>query len=183
MNSTQFGLQGIEELTAKFGAINYDLKFKGGRFSLRKAADIVRISAKKNAYKINDWETANTIAENVVLRFSNKRFKSSGDLMFRVGVLGGARLTSEAQRRRKRRKSGAGLTLEELGEISGKGKDNPGGDTFYWRFVEFGTEKTSAHPFMRPALENNVSSATKEFVSQYGKSMNRAIKKASKVNS
>lgn len=29
-----------------------------------------------------------------------------------------------------------------------------GGDTFYWRFVEFGTSHSRAKPFMRPAFES-----------------------------
>lgn len=29
-----------------------------------------------------------------------------------------------------------------------------GGDTFYWRFVEFGTSHSRAQPFMRPAFES-----------------------------
>lgn len=28
-------------------------------------------------------------------------------------------------------------------------------DAFYWRFIEFGTVKLPARPFLRPALENN----------------------------
>lgn len=32
------------------------------------------------------------------------------------------------------------------------GADNPN-DPFYWRFVEFGTSKMSARPFLRPAFE------------------------------
>jgi HK97 gp10 family phage protein len=41
------------------------------------------------------------------------------------------------------------------------GKNNLAGkDAFYARFVEFGTVKMPAHPFMRPALENNIPAAT-----------------------
>jgi len=29
---------------------------------------------------------------------------------------------------------------------------NKGGDTFYWRFLEFGTKSIKARPFMRPAM-------------------------------
>ncbi len=178
MNSTQFGLQGIEDLSVKFGAIKYDLKFKGGRFALRKAATIVKKSAETSALSIDDPKTREVIAKNIVVRFSKNRFRSTGDLMMRVGVLGGARDTTKRIKRRR----GQHSTLEELGEIAGKGKENPGGDTFYWRFPEFGTEKMAAHPFMRPALENNVSAATNEFVSQYKKSIDRSIKKSEKVN-
>lgn len=37
--------------------------------------------------------------------------------------------------------------------LVGKGR-NVGKDSFYWRFVEFGTAKMAAHPFMRPAFEH-----------------------------
>lgn len=33
------------------------------------------------------------------------------------------------------------------------GKKNINRDAYYWRFVEFGTKKMSARPFMRPAFE------------------------------
>ena len=54
----------------------------------------------------------------------------------RVGVLGGAK------------------NYAAYGEIvTGRSaKGNPGGDTFYWRFLEFGTSKMRARPFMRPAM-------------------------------
>ena len=39
-------------------------------------------------------------------------------------------------------------------------KGLPGGDTFYWRFVEFGTKYVAARPFMRPAFDQNTQTAT-----------------------
>lgn len=175
--SEQFGLQGVEALTAKFGAINYDVKFKGGRFALRKAANIIVKAAKQGALSIDDPKTSEKIYKNLVTRFGKRRFKATGDLQFRVGVLGGAQSKGKA----KKRKGRIAPTLSDLGEIAGQGKNNPGGDTFYWRFIEFGGENTTAHPFMRPALENNTGKATNEFISQYKKSIDRAIKKASRV--
>jgi HK97 gp10 family phage protein len=40
-----------------------------------------------------------------------------------------------------------------------------GGNTFYWWWVELGTEKTRAKPFLRPALANNREALFKEFLS------------------
>lgn len=57
--------------------------------------------------------------------------------MMRVGIRGGAR------------------DMGKYGEFKGAGKDNPGGDTFYWRFREFGTSNEPARPFMRPAMNEN----------------------------
>lgn len=178
----QLGLQGIEELTVKFGSLKYDVKYKGGRFALRKAANFVAEKARQGAIRIDDPKTAEKIAKNIVVRWGSRRFKSTGDLMFRIGVLGGARDNSfKAQRRNERRRAKTGASsLSELGELEGAGKNNPGGDTFHWRFVEYGKEGYDGHPFMRPALANHTAEATNEFVSQYKKSIDRAIKKAKK---
>jgi len=40
-----------------------------------------------------------------------------------------------------------------------------GGNTFYWWWVELGTEKNRAKPFLRPALANNREAVFKEFLS------------------
>ena len=37
---------------------------------------------------------------------------------------------------------------------SGKKQQKKGLDAYYWRFVEFGTKKMAAQPFLRPAFES-----------------------------
>lgn len=46
--------------------------------------------------------------------------------------------------------------------LAGK-KRNVDRDSFYWRFVEFGTSKMAAKPFMRPAFEKMKSQAVERF--------------------
>ena len=61
--------------------------------------------------------------------------------------------------------------------VQRKGKpreDNPHytfleNDTRHFWLVEFGTAKTKAKPFLRPALEDNVHSATEAFADQIKK--------------
>ncbi|WP_447896046.1 HK97-gp10 family putative phage morphogenesis protein [Vreelandella sp. GE22] len=153
-------VEGLDQLLARMDNINYDLRKKGGRFAMRKAANMIRDAARENAGRVDDPETPENIAENIVVRFSPKDFKRRGDLVFRVGVLGGARGHAAAS-----------------GEVKGKGKNNPGGDTFYWRFLEFGTINAPAQPFMRRALSENINAATGEFISQYNKALDRALRK------
>ena len=153
-------VEGLEPLLARMDNISFDLRKKGGRFAWRKAANIIRDKARQNASQVNDPKTPEEIAANIVVRFSPKDFKRNGDLVFRVGVLGGARGHAAAS-----------------GEVAGKGKDNPGGDTYYWRFLEFGTINMPAQPFARRALSENIQAATNEFISQYNKALDRAIKR------
>jgi HK97 gp10 family phage protein len=49
---------------------------------------------------------------------------------------------------------------------------------FYWRFLEFGTSKMRARPFMRPALQENVGRATDVAVGELNKALDRLAKKA-----
>ena len=153
-------VEGLEPLMARMDNISFDLRKKGGRFAMRKAANLIRDKARENAANVNDPKTPEEIAANIVVRFAPKEFKRNGNLVFRVGVLGGARGHAAAS-----------------GEVKGKGKNNPGGDTFYWRFLEFGTINAPAQPFARRALSENIQAATNEFITNYNKSLDRAIKR------
>lgn len=157
LNNQQFGLKGTEELTAKFASITKDVKYKGGRFALRKAANIVSKAAKAGADRIDDPTTGRSISGNIAVRFSTRTFKRTGDLVFRVGVKHGSLLRDS-------------------------GSKSTNAPTPHWRLHEFGTEKMIATPFMRPALESNVGAAINEFITQYKKAIDRAIKKAAKAS-
>ena len=56
-------------------------------------------------------------------------------------------------------------------------KKNPGGDTWYWRFEEFGTATNNAHPFLRPALNNNIDAVRAEFTRSYSEELDKEIAK------
>lgn len=154
---------GLESLRNKFGEIEQDVKYNGGRFALRKASNLIRDIAKQNARRVDDPKTAEDIEKNIVVRWSGRTFKRTGNLAFRVGVLGGAKGYAKA-----------------VGEVKGRGKANPGGDTFYWRFVEFGTKHSRAQSFFAKTLEVNQNKAINEFVKQYQAAIGRAIKRAKK---
>jgi HK97 gp10 family phage protein len=83
-------VEGLEPLMARMETMSFDLRKKGGRFAMRKAANVIRDKARDNAKQLDDPASSADIAANVAVRFSPKEFKSSGNLVFRVGVLGGA---------------------------------------------------------------------------------------------
>lgn len=155
-DSIEFALEGIDGLVGKLEAISYDMKRKGGRSALRKAAQVVANKAKEGAGRLDDPETGRSIAANIALRWNGRLFKASGDLSFRVGVLHGA-------------------VLKNGGDLSA---NSP---TPHWRLLEFGTSKMAAQPFMRKALADNISEATNTFITEYEKAIDRAIKRAAKA--
>lgn len=157
-DTIEFSITGLDSLLGKLEAITYDVKRKGGRSALRKAAQAIRDAAKKNAARLDDPQTAADISKNIVERWNGRLFKRTGDLGFRVGVLGGA---------------GGNRKGSELSGL-------PGGDTRHFRYLEFGTEDTRAQPFMRPALDQNIGLATDVFVREYERAVDRAIKRAAK---
>ncbi len=167
----EFKLVGLEPILAKMKALPPAIKAKGARVAGRKAANLVRNAAIQNASRVNDPMTKEEIAKNIVVRFSSKTFARTGDVAFRVGVLGGAR--QYAATRENRRKGRLGQSYNTAGSSA-----NPGGDTFYWRFVEFGTERVRAQPILRPALEQNADKATTVFTEELNRWLDRQIKKA-----
>lgn len=53
--------------------------------------------------------------------------------------------------------------LRILRNSNGGARTSITGDAYYWRFLEFGTAKMSAHPFMRTAFEAQKMNALSQF--------------------
>lgn len=138
-------------------AVTDDVRLRGGRFALRKAAEALAQIIRDNSTRIDNPATPErSIPANVAVRWNRKQFEASQRLGFRVGILGGAGGSAKSS------------------SLAG----NPGGDTRYWRHVEFGNSRTRAQPFMRRALADNISQITGIFADQYGAALTRAIKRA-----
>lgn len=120
-------IKGVTEILAKMAKLEDKPIRNAMRRALRKGAKPIRDAARANAKQIDDPETKEVIAKNIAIAAGGrKRENEVGGPMMRVGVMGGARPT--------------------------KGDNGaPGGNTTYWRFVEFGTSEMKAEPFLRPA--------------------------------
>ncbi|EOT1929715.1 HK97-gp10 family putative phage morphogenesis protein [Serratia sp. IR-2025] len=154
-DGVEYTLTGVDELMGKLESISDDMKRKGGRAALRKAANVIANRAKANAQRLDDPETGRSIADNIAVRWNGREFKRNGNLAFRIGVLHGAVLRKHPD----------------------KAKNAP---TPHWRLLEFGTENMRAQPFMRPAAESSAAEASNTFVVEYGKAIDRAIARAAK---
>ena len=155
VDKISFKLTGLESLKNKFAVVTNDVKYKGGRAALRKAARFVVNDIKKRAETFDDPTTVRSIKDNADLRWDSRYAKRTGDLAFKIGILGGASSRTKL--------------------VDGKKAPTP-----YWRHLELGNEKMPAHPFVRPALSENISAVTDTFVSAYEKALDKAIAKAGK---
>ena len=65
-DGVEFSLIGMDEVLGRLDSLSHDIKYKGGRFALRKAAQLVAREAAENARKLDDTATGRSIADNIV---------------------------------------------------------------------------------------------------------------------
>ena len=160
-------IHGLDAVQARLRRLGNPRKTKNAATrSARKAMNIVKKEARKNAKALDDPKSAEKIWKNIATKAS--RTRGNGLVVMRVGVKGGARryVSTRANRRAGR----AGQLYATQGD-----KKNPGGDTYYWRFVELGTATCSAHPFLRPALNNNISAINTEFSGLFSAELDKEL--------
>lgn len=137
-------VKGLAEIERKLKLLPNRIGNNAMRRALRKGANVIRDAARANAKRIDDPQTREQIWKNIaVAGGGRRREKQAGGVMMRVGVRGGAK--------NYRRKEGKYHV--------GGSSTNPGGDTWHWRLLEFGTSKMAAQPFMRPAAAEKAQAA------------------------
>ncbi|SSR93858.1 phage protein, HK97 gp10 family [Acinetobacter baumannii] len=143
-------IHGLDDALRKMRAIGNEKTVKRiARKAMRQAMNIVRDEARQKVKRLDDPTTPEKIWKEVVVQ--NGRSRNKNALVMRVGVRGGARIpyTNNAQNRRAGR---VGKTYQSDGRV------------FYWRFLELGTSRQPATPFLRPALYENIEQITDKFV-------------------
>ena len=155
MAAVELNIEGLDEFNKKIAELKDIKKVRSrGVAAARKAMNLVRDAARSNAKAIDDPETREKIHKNIVTQGGKSR--NPNEIKIRVGVKGGAG-------RNQYSVSTAGLS---------------GGDTRHFRFIEFGTSKIPATPFLRPALANNVDKVTTKFVQVFDAEITKALREA-----
>lgn len=161
-----FDIKGLDPVLKKMRALAPALQKKGGSAALRKGAAVVRKAAIANARKFDRSETPNKIFEQIVSRTNARKGKALGGVAVSIGIKGGAKryVNNKGNRRRGR---------------VGDRYEGPGvNGLYYWRFLEFGTSRMHAQPFMLPALEDNIQPATDAVVRELDVQIDKIIAKA-----
>lgn len=146
-------ITGTEQIVRNLKLLPERLGRNAMRRALRKGANVIRDQARINARQLDDNLTREAIYKNIVTQgMGRKRERQAGGVGMRVGVLGGAR--------------------------KGRGGDsNPGGDTWYWRILEFGRSGVEANPFMRKAMLSETGRAFSTTIEAMKKETNRELSK------
>ena len=160
-----FKITGADEALRKLRDLAPKLQKKALNAAMRKGMTIVKKSAVAGAKRFDDPATAQSIAKEIVVRSNAKRARrmGPGTFLVQVGVRGGAKAYRD---NRKNRAAGR----------VGKSYEG-GGNVYHWRFLEFGTSKMRAQPFMRPALEDNVDTVTNTVASELDKAIDKIVAK------
>lgn len=148
-------IKGLEDVLKKLEQMEPKLKKRAVKNATGKAASIIRRAATKAAPK-----KSGAMAKNIRVQFAPKETRKTGDVTFRVGVRGGARRPSQ-------------------GKFDSSSTDRQAvfKSTWYWRLVEFGTQKMPARPFMRKAMVNS----TERVFNQIATHLDKAIEKYTKT--
>ena len=150
--TVELNIQGMDQLKRKLDQLSNPKKAKQiARKAGRQAMNLVRDAARTNAKAIDDPETREKIHKNIVTQGGKSR--NSNEIVIRVGIKGGAGQNQHSV-------STAGLS---------------GGDTRHFRYIEFGTSKIPATPFLRPSLSQNLNKVTTKFVQIFDAEITKAL--------
>lgn len=120
---------GLDDVLDKLKEFQRGVVLDAAREAVRNGSEIVADEAKRRAKVHDDPKTTNDISKNIgyITKWTETRLEMRG----RIGIVTDVNRSSEGK------------------TTSGNA---PGGDTYYWYFLEMGTSKMAARPFLRPAL-------------------------------
>lgn len=138
-------LEGIDALKKALADATKTIRTKAVRSALRKAGQVVSKAAKQAAPVLRvptKTRTPGTVKKAITVRGS-KFARQAGD----EGVFIGVRPLR-------------GSRQKKLGKAGAKNPHDP----YYWRFLEFGTKKLAARPYLRKAADEKGQEAIKAFM-------------------
>lgn len=145
-DTLRIDLVGVDALKRALAGAAEEIRTKAVRGALREAGKIIQVTA-RNLAPVLDVPTSRrkpgTVKKNILVRVS-KFARQRGDVGVYINVRGIRGKTRVAK----------------LGKA---GASNPN-DPYYWRFVEFGTKRQVARPFLRPAVTLSGEAAIDKFM-------------------
>lgn len=154
-------IEGLDDVLAALKALPDSITKNAAPFAMRKGANVIAKEAKARARV----RTGN-LQKRIAVR-KRKRRPPGVALAYSVGVLGGASATYGNTKGNRRK----GIVGQKYQKES---------TAYYWRFLEFGTEKLAAKPFLRPAFDSKAEEAVKAIADGFRTGLTRAVTKALK---
>lgn len=160
--ATSIKVMGLAELSRRLKELPMHISGKGGgplRYAVFQAAKVIKSQAIANA----PVDTG-LLKKNIVTARQRKNPKGREGYFIEV--------------RRKRRHYANTKANVRKGRV---GKTYDQRDAFYGMFIEFGTYRTHARPFMRPAYEQKKEEALVVFRDSFARGINMAVAKMGRI--
>lgn len=148
----QVRIDGLDVIIDRMALLSTAVQRRIARRAVRAGANQIARQARLNAKALDDPDTAEAIYKNITVRTAPRLGRRVGGVADRIGVIGGAQKYADTKENRRRGR--VGMAFHTDGS-----KENKGGDTWYWRFIEFGSSLRTATPFMRPAVAQSANAA------------------------
>ncbi|QDY50412.1 HK97-gp10 family putative phage morphogenesis protein [Stenotrophomonas maltophilia] len=160
----QVSIQGLDGLLRSLREAPKAIQGRAVQAGMRKGGNVIRDDARRRAPKESGF-----MASQIVTRRANSRSRQragvgQGGEYFTVGVKTGRR-RKYANTKRNRRRGRVGKVYEEAGWA------------YYWRFLEFGTKKMRASPFLTPAGEAKGPEAAQVVIDETWAALDKQLKK------
>lgn len=157
-------IRGLDGLLRSLREAPKAIQGRAVQAGMRKGGNIIRDDARRRAPKASGF-----MASQIVTRRANAKSRQRAGVgrdgeYFTVGVKTGRR-RKYANTKRNRRKGRAGKAYEDAGWA------------YYWRFVEFGTRKLRARPFLTPAGEAKGPEAAQVIINETWAALDKQLKK------
>lgn len=160
-------IHGLKELGQKLKALPDEITKKGGGGPLLLALRRMGAKVQKDAQARVPVDTG-TLRDNIIVVRLKKSERKNGEEGVQVTIRAKAKKYADNARNRK------------AGKVGGEYKTY--GPLFYARFLEFGTSKMTAKPFLTPAFEAQKGGMAEQFKTELTRAIDEAVKKLAKRN-
>ena len=154
-------IEGLKELQEAMNQLPLEIQKRPLRSAVSAGAKVIMDEAIRGAPQ---GETGNL--RKAIYRYRSRSQSRTGQETFLVGVRKGKKEYVDSARNRRFGRVGKKYTVE--------------GEAFYWRFVEFGTSKMPARPFLRPAFESKKNQAVETIRNRLAIAIEQTAKKMKK---
>ncbi len=165
MASNPVMLRGLDGLLAALQALPPAVASKNGgpaRVALAKGAKVILEDARARAPK-----ASGDMAKSLIMYRDRNPKKAGANERYVIGVPRIKKKYANTKRNVRKGRQGKEYQID--------------GDTYYWRFIEFGTERQPAQPFIRPAFESQKENALAVITDTLAKGIEAAAKKVART--
>ena len=157
-----FKVDGVDQFAAAIRQLNDKLRKRVlGAAVAAGAAEVVKEAKQTNAFKDQTGALRAAIRQRRSTKYSRQDFE-----VRHVGVF-----------KNKTGKYANNKANRRLGRVGKKYREDP--PEYYWRFLEFGTVRMGAKPFLRPAFQASQSRAVERLKARLSQKLEQAVKEVS----